>query len=77
MKAALLIVDVQNDFCPGGSLAVEKGDDVIPVINTLMERTRDFFDRIIATQDWQPRHHISFACVGHRKHCLRAVHLEC
>ena len=54
---ALLIVDVQNDFCPGGKLAVPDGDAVVPVINTLIDR----FDIIIQTQDWHPANHSSFA----------------
>jgi nicotinamidase/pyrazinamidase len=53
----LLIVDVQNDFCPGGSLAVDGGDGVIPVINSLFPK----FPRAVATQDWHPRGHVSFA----------------
>jgi nicotinamidase/pyrazinamidase len=52
-----LVIDVQNDFCPGGSLAVKDGDQVVPVIN-LCSR---FFDRVIATQDWHPQNHVSFA----------------
>lgn len=54
---ALLIIDVQNDFCPGGALAVPDGNEVIPVINSLSEQ----FDVIIMTQDWHPREHFSFA----------------
>ena len=54
---ALLVVDVQNDFCPGGSLAVEEGDQVAPIINRLMP----LFDRVVATQDWHPKDHVSFA----------------
>jgi nicotinamidase/pyrazinamidase len=54
---ALIIVDVQNDFCPGGALEVPRGDQVIPVINNLIER----FDNIVQTQDWHPRGHWSFA----------------
>jgi nicotinamidase-related amidase len=53
----LLVVDVQNDFCPGGSLAVEEGDRVVDVINRLMP----LFDRVVATQDWHPKDHVSFA----------------
>ena len=53
----LLIVDVQNDFCPGGALAVESGDEIIPLINRLMPQ----FDLILATQDWHPANHKSFA----------------
>lgn len=56
-KAALLVIDVQNDFCPGGSLAVPKGDKIIPAINDLAKK----FHEVIATQDWHPRNHISFA----------------
>lgn len=54
---ALLVVDVQNDFLPGGALAVPDGDRVVPVINALMPR----FDRVVATQDWHPPSHGSFA----------------
>jgi nicotinamidase/pyrazinamidase len=53
----LLIVDIQNDFLPGGALAVPEGDAVIPVINRLQER----FDLVLATQDWHPADHGSFA----------------
>jgi nicotinamidase/pyrazinamidase len=59
---ALLVIDVQNDFCPavngmGGALAVPEGDEVIPVINALAQK----FDHVILTQDWHPSGHISFA----------------
>ncbi|AJA70058.1 MULTISPECIES: bifunctional nicotinamidase/pyrazinamidase [Myroides] len=54
---ALLVVDLQYDFLPGGSLAVEDGDKIIPVINTIQKQ----FDLIIATQDWHPDNHKSFA----------------
>jgi len=57
MERALLVVDVQNDFCPGGSLAVESGDEVVSVINRIMPG----FSRVIATQDWHPPDHVSFA----------------
>ena len=57
MKTALLIVDVQNDFLPGGALAVPGGDGVIPVINDLMPE----YDLVVATQDWHPADHGSFA----------------
>jgi nicotinamidase/pyrazinamidase len=55
--AALLIVDIQNDFLPGGALAVPGGDAVIPAIN----RVALHFDKIVLTQDWHPPGHISFA----------------
>lgn len=54
---ALVIVDVQNDFCPGGALAVPGGDEVIEPINKLTES----FDCVIQTQDWHPGDHLSFA----------------
>lgn len=56
-KAVLLIVDVQNDFIPGGALAVTGGDEVVPVINDLQKK----FDHIVATQDFHPADHGSFA----------------
>ncbi len=56
-KKALIIVDVQNDFIPGGSLAVPEGDQVVDVINALQLK----FELIIATQDWHPANHGSFA----------------
>jgi nicotinamidase/pyrazinamidase len=54
---ALIIVDVQNDFLPGGTLAVKDGDEVIPVINKLQSH----FELVVATQDWHPADHKSFA----------------
>lgn len=56
---ALILVDLQNDFCPGGALAVPRGDEVIAVANTLARSGR--FSRIVATQDWHPSDHGSFA----------------
>jgi nicotinamidase/pyrazinamidase len=53
----LLIIDVQNDFCGGGALAVGDGDAVVPVVNRLAER----FDHVVLTQDWHPPGHSSFA----------------
>ena len=54
---ALIVIDVQNDFCPGGALAVEGGDQVIAPINALMDK----FSAVILTQDWHPADHSSFA----------------
>jgi len=54
---ALIIVDVQNDFIPGGALAVHEGDQIVPVINQIQQE----FDFIVATQDWHPADHGSFA----------------
>lgn len=55
-NAALILVDVQNDFCPGGALAVSEGDQIVPVINRLIPA----FPLVISTQDWHPENHISF-----------------
>lgn len=57
MKKALIIVDVQNDFCPGGALAVKHGDEVVAVINGLQKN----YDLVVATKDWHPLNHKSFA----------------
>ena len=57
MSQALIVVDVQNDFCPGGALAVPGGDEVVAPINAMMNR----FDAVILTQDWHPAGHSSFA----------------
>ncbi|MBB3998266.1 bifunctional nicotinamidase/pyrazinamidase [Aureimonas pseudogalii] len=54
---ALIVVDVQNDFCPGGALAVAGGDAVVPVVNALAAR----FANVVLTQDWHPAGHVSFA----------------
>lgn len=54
---ALILVDIQNDFLPGGALAVPRGDEIVPVANALMPR----FELVVATQDWHPRNHGSFA----------------
>ena len=54
---ALIIIDVQNDFIPGGALAVPNGDEIIELINQLQEK----FDLVVATQDWHPANHASFA----------------
>ena len=66
---ALVVVDVQNDFCPGGALAVRDGDAVIPVIQRIASR----FDHILLTQDWHPPGHCSFSsshtdCRGEQEH---------
>jgi nicotinamidase/pyrazinamidase len=54
---AFVIVDIQNDFLPGGALAVNRGDSIIPVVNQLAKR----FELVVATQDWHPKDHKSFA----------------
>ena len=60
---ALIIVDLQNDFLPGGALGVNRGDEIIPIINKLLEYN---FDVIVATKDWHPPDHGSFAAT-HKK----------
>lgn len=55
----LILVDIQNDFCPGGALAVPGGDEVVPIANALINS--DAFELVIATKDWHPGGHISFA----------------
>ncbi|WP_296426073.1 bifunctional nicotinamidase/pyrazinamidase [Yoonia sp.] len=57
MTHALLVIDMQIDFCPGGALAVAGGDDIVPGINAAMQ----YFDAVILTQDWHPAGHSSFA----------------
>lgn len=54
---ALIVIDPQNDFCPGGALAVDGGDRIMPQINAMM----DDFDMVVLTQDWHPADHSSFA----------------
>lgn len=56
-RTALLVIDLQNDFCPGGNLAVSEGDEVVPVINRIAPQ----FPMVVATKDWHPEGHISFA----------------
>ncbi|ACP24011.1 pyrazinamidase/nicotinamidase [Sinorhizobium fredii NGR234] len=54
---ALIVIDMQNDFCPGGALAVAGGDEIVPVVNSLIEKAK----HVILTQDWHPAGHSSFA----------------
>lgn len=57
MTAALIVIDVQNDFCPNGALAVSGGNEIVPRVNAMMDR----FDAVVLTQDWHPANHSSFA----------------
>src|SRR5947209_6259009 len=68
----LLVVDVQNDFCPAGALAVADGDAVIPVSHRIAPR----FEHIILTQDWHPPGHHSFACAHEGKCAFEQTHLS-
>ncbi|HOJ49418.1 MAG TPA: bifunctional nicotinamidase/pyrazinamidase [Spirochaetota bacterium] len=59
----LVIIDVQNDFCKGGALEVKGGDNIVPTINKISP----YFDKVIATKDWHPINHISFADTHKKK----------
>jgi nicotinamidase/pyrazinamidase len=63
---ALILIDIQNDFCPGGSLAVKDGDRVVPVVNELQKH----FDLVVATKDWHPPGHSSFVTLW-PPHCVQ------
>ena len=65
MKKALIIVDMQNDFCEGGSLAIPGSNEIIPYINLLMQENE--YEQIILTQDWHPVNHKSFASNNGKK----------
>ena len=69
---ALLVIDVQNDFCPGGKLAVPGGDEIVPLINDLLGG----FDHVLFTQDWHPRGHSSFASSYNGKKPFDTVELS-
>lgn len=69
---ALLIIDVQNDFCPGGKLAVPEGDEIVPIINTLLP----CFEQVIQTQDWHPQDHSSFASNHKNKSAYQTVSMD-
>ena len=65
-RRALILVDIQNDFCPGGSLAVREGDQIVPVVNELQKH----FDLVVATKDWHPAGHSSFETLW-PPHCVQ------
>lgn len=69
---ALVIVDVQNDFCPGGALEVPEGDKVIEPINQLIPD----FDCVVQTQDWHPKEHLSFASNNENKNPYDTTEME-
>ncbi len=68
---ALILIDLQNDFMPGGALAVPQADEVIPVIHQVMPH----FEHVVATQDWHPPHHVSFAST-HGKRVGERIQIE-
>jgi nicotinamidase/pyrazinamidase len=70
-EACLVVVDVQNDFIPGGALAVPNGDEVVPLINRLATR----FENVVLTQDWHPRGHASFASSHAGKKSFETIEL--
>src|SRR6266508_4454154 len=74
-KDALIIVDVQNDFCPGGALAVSGGDEVVPVLNRAIERFAEAGLPIFATRDWHPERTNHFKTYGGiwPMHCVRGT----
>ena len=68
---ALIVIDVQNDFCPGGALAVPKGDEIVPLVNRLIDQ----FQHVVLTQDWHPKGHSSFAST-HKGDAFTAIKLD-
>jgi nicotinamidase/pyrazinamidase len=71
-RDVLFIVDVQNDFCPGGTLAVPQGDQIVPAVNHLAAE----FAHVILTQDWHPRGHASFASSHPGKQAFDTIDLS-
>ncbi|GHA77719.1 bifunctional nicotinamidase/pyrazinamidase [Pontibacter akesuensis] len=69
---ALLLIDIQNDFLPGGALAVPEGNAILPVVNKLQEQ----FDLVVATQDWHPPQHKSFASSHAGKNVFEVIDLN-
>ncbi len=74
LPRALIIVDVQNDFCAGGSLSVPEADDVVPIFNKL--RKNAVWDKIILTQDYHPANHSSFGSNNNNAPLFSTVELE-
>lgn len=70
---ALILVDVQRDFCPGGRLPIPKGDEVVPVLNRWLDAARAARIPIVASRDWHPSNHVSFEARGGRwpVHCVQ------
>jgi nicotinamidase/pyrazinamidase len=71
-RDVLLVIDVQNDFCTGGALAVPGGEKVVPAINRIAEK----FANVILTQDWHPPNHVSFASRHARKRVFDTIELD-
>jgi nicotinamidase/pyrazinamidase len=75
-RRALIIVDVQNDFCPGGSLAVERGDEVVEPLNQLARQFLARGDLVVKSRDWHPSGTKHFAAYGGTWpiHCVQGTH---
>ena len=71
MQTALIVIDVQNDFCPGGALGVADGDSIVPLINAKMND----YEIIVLTQDWHPAGHSSFASSQENKNPLETIEM--
>ncbi|MCO5072357.1 MAG: bifunctional nicotinamidase/pyrazinamidase [Rhizobiaceae bacterium] len=71
MSEALIVIDVQNDFCPGGALAVAGGDEIVPLVNQLISA----FENVVMTQDWHPQGHSSFASSHAGKEAFSTVEM--
>lgn len=69
---ALIIIDLQNDFCPGGALAVPKGDEIVPLVNRLAAE----FPHVVLTQDWHPSGHLSFASAHPGRQPFEVIELD-
>lgn len=70
-EEALIVIDMQNDFCPGGSLPVAEGDKIVPLINEMIGR----FEHVVLTQDWHPANHSSFASKHPGKHPFETIEM--
>jgi nicotinamidase/pyrazinamidase len=71
-EEALIVIDVQNDFCPGGALAVEDGDTIVPIVNRMIQAA----PHVILTQDWHPAGHSSFASRHAGKAPFETIEME-
>src|SRR5260370_42440988 len=71
-REVLIVVDVQRDFCPGGALAVPQGDAIVPTVNRLARQ----FAHVIATQDWHPPRHASFASAHPGKRPFESIDVD-
>ena len=74
MKKALIVVDIQNDFCKGGSLEVPSANEIIPLVNKLTKN--EMFDLVVLTKDWHPSNHKSFASQHEGKNVFELINLN-